>query len=176
MVSRRIFITFSVSWAIFVGGCASSMPEADVSSAECTVFVADGRLPASPDDAIAQKRSGATYSNKEIRARYLCWVARIGRMNEEWLAQGSSAEERAKRAYQTRHDARLTARAMMANEDEVKALQERDREKYGNPDGPTFDWLVEKGRKKGLSGDQLYEGIIESSQRTDATTNKSLGL
>jgi hypothetical protein len=65
---------------------------------------------------------------------------------------------------------------MMANADEVKALQERDREKYGNPDGPTFEWLVEKARKKNLSGDAIYESIISSSQRTDTGTNKAMGL
>jgi hypothetical protein len=177
MQSSRTFFTFAVAWSILTGACAASTPDAEVvSSADCAAYTTAGRLPASPDEAAQQKRNGASYSNKEIRARYLCWVGQIGPMNEEWKAQGLPAEERAKRAYQARHDARLTARAMMANADEVKALQERDREKYGNPDGPTFEWLVEKARKKNLSGDAIYESIISSSQRTDTGTNKAMGL
>jgi len=42
-------------------------------------------------------------------------------------------------------------------------------EKYGHPDGPTFDQVVERAESKGLRGDDAYEAIVESSQRTDPT-------
>lgn len=45
----------------------------------------------------------------------------------------------------------------MTDKDAVKKLQERDMKTYGNPNGPTFDYLVETSRQKGLQGDQVYE-------------------
>jgi hypothetical protein len=147
-----------------------------VGPADCPVFLAPGKLPASVEDAAARKAQGAKWSNKEIRARYVCWVTGIGAMNDEWKAQGLPAQERARKAFQVRHDARIISRAMMASEVEVKLLEERDREKYGNPDGPTFEWLVEKAGEKGLTGDAVYEEVVSSAQRTDAATNKAFGL
>jgi hypothetical protein len=65
---------------------------------------------------------------------------------------------------------------MMSDPAELAALQERDRAKYGNPDGPTFEWLLERARAKGLEGDAAYLSIVESAQRTDASVNKGLGF
>jgi len=62
----------------------------------------------------------------------------------------------------------------MPDPGEVKALQARDQAKYGTPDGPTFDWLVQDEAKKGLSGDAAFEAIIKSAQRTDEATNRAL--
>ena len=75
-----------------------------------------------------------------------------------------------------RHDARLVARAMMASDAEVKALEARDQAKYGSPSGPTYDWLVNHAKEKGLTGDAVFEEIVTSAQRTDEATNASLGL
>jgi hypothetical protein len=65
---------------------------------------------------------------------------------------------------------------MMGNQIEIKLLQRRDLVKYGNPDGPTFDFLVEKYRKLGLVGDEVYEAIIEASMKVNIGVNKGLGL
>jgi hypothetical protein len=99
-------------------------------------------------------------------------VTTIAASNEQWKREGAPALERARRASEVRHKARITCRAMMADPLEVKDLQKRDQEKYGNPDGPTFEYLVESLRKKGVTGDAAYESIIESSQRTDKATNE----
>jgi len=71
-----------------------------------------------------------------------------------------------------RHDARIMSRAMMSDPAEVEDLRKRDMEKYGNPDGPTFDQLVRRNRENGLTGDAVYEAIVESSQRTDQAVNE----
>ncbi len=65
---------------------------------------------------------------------------------------------------------------MMANPVEVELLRARDMAEYGNPNGPTFEFLVEQAKKAGLEGDAVYESIIDGSYRTDAGTNRSLGL
>jgi PII-like signaling protein len=65
---------------------------------------------------------------------------------------------------------------MMPDPVEVERLRRRDLEKYDNPDGPTFDQLVQQWKNKGLSGDEVYEAIIGSSQRTDRDVNKRFNL
>ncbi|HVH45175.1 MAG TPA: hypothetical protein VM925_22640 [Labilithrix sp.] len=54
-------------------------------------------------------------------------------------------------------------------------MRTRRRPLYGHPDGPTFDELVERERKRGGAGDAAYESIVESSQRTDAIVNELVG-
>jgi hypothetical protein len=106
-------------------------------------------------EAEALKKGGASWTNQEIRVYYNQVAASIGPANEEWKKQGLPAEERARRAFAIRHDARLTSRAMMASASEVEDLRRHDQEKYGNPDGPTFEQLVEQGKKKGAAGDAV---------------------
>ncbi|OQW95111.1 MAG: hypothetical protein BWK79_03530 [Beggiatoa sp. IS2] len=115
-------------------------------------------------------------TNEEIRQWYNDEVGKIPSLNEKWLSEGINAEERAKRAHEIRHNARLGARAMMQNKQEVTDLQARDQEKYGNPDGPTFEYLVEKNRQKSLQGDAVYEDIIGSSNRTNREYNEKFGV
>lgn len=115
-------------------------------------------------------------TNAEIRRWYLEQVARLPELNEQWLQQGFSVKERAEMAWRIRHEARLQARAMMVDPLEVELLRQRDMAVYDNPDGPTFEFLVEKLVEAGLEGDAIYEAIIEGSYRTDAGINKLLGL
>jgi hypothetical protein len=115
-------------------------------------------------------------SNAEIRQWYNDQVSNIPRLNLQWVEEGLTAQERAKKAYLIRHQARIDARSMMQNQEEVTALQKRDMEKYGNPDGPNFEYLVEKNRTAGLVGDEIYEAIVDSSKRTNRQYNEKLGV
>jgi len=115
-------------------------------------------------------------TNKEIREWYSEEVARIPKLNKEWIEQSISLRERAYSAWAIRHDARLKARSMMSDPKEVELLQKRDMAKYGNPDGPTFEFLVEENRKLGLIGDEIYEAIIDESIRTNIEVNRKFGL
>jgi hypothetical protein len=135
-------------------------------------------LPRPQDAAEAERleQTGTRWTNRQARQLYLERVAGIAGEVETWQAQQIPAEEQARRAYQIRHDARMTARAMMSDPAELAALQERDRAKYGNPDGPTFEWLLERAGAKGLAGDAAYLSIVESAQRTDAGVNQGLGF
>jgi len=141
------------------------------------IEVASGKpLPASSAQALGLKTSGTAWTNAEIRAHYLVLVAAIGLANADWKRQGLSAEERAHRAFQIRHDARSTCRAMMTDAHEVAALEQRDQEKYGHPDGPRFEELAAREAAKGLSGDAVFEAIVESAQRTNKAMNDMYGL
>lgn len=115
----------------------------------CATGGAEERYPVTPAEAAAMKEAGATWSNQEIRAYYLRFIS------------DPSPQYAARRAFAIRHNARLTARVMMADESEVAALEQRDRAKYGQPDGPTFAQLGSD-----------WQAIIESSKRTDEATNE----
>ena len=65
---------------------------------------------------------------------------------------------------------------MMADPAEIELLRARDMDKYGAPDGPTFDFLVARLKAAGFAGDAIYEAIIDNAYRTDAALNKQLGL
>jgi hypothetical protein len=115
-------------------------------------------------------------TNAEIRQWYLEQVSPIPDFNQQWLATGLSARERAEKAWSIRHTARLEARAMMSDPTEVELLRARDMAIYGNPDGPTFEFLVEQGRRAGLEEQAMYEAIIEGAYRTNVGTNRRFGL
>ncbi len=108
----------------------------------------------------------------EIRIWYNYQVVAISVINEYWIEQGLSLEERAKAAYEIRHQARINARYMMQDKTAVEMLRKRDKLKYGNPDGPTFDYLLEKNLKKGLAKEKAYESIIQSASKTSTVFNK----
>lgn len=145
------------------------------------IFNSDGRV--LQDNNIVEKtqpiqtiQKTIPRTNAEIRQWYNDQVAVISSLNEQWAKEGISLKERAHRAYEIRHKARIGARAMMKDKAEVTMLEKRDMKKYGNPDGPTFKYLVEKNRKKGMSQDESYEAIIGSSERTNSKYNKKYGV
>ncbi|MCB9543693.1 MAG: hypothetical protein H6703_14765, partial [Myxococcales bacterium] len=107
---------------------------------------------------------------------YVCRVRGIVGADEAWQAEGLDAEARARRAFAIRHGARLTGRAMMSNRAEVAALEARDRLTYGDRDGPSWAWLVERGRAKGLAGDALYDSIRQGAAETNETMDAHFGL
>ena len=149
-------------------GCATPSPPVELASGK--------PLPSSSAQAIGLKTTGLAWTNAEIRAHYLVLVAAIGPANAAWKRDGLGAEERARRAFQTRHDARVTCRAMMSNVRQIILLEQRDQEKYGHPDGPRFDELIERERAHGLTGDAVFETIVESAQRTNSAVNEMVGL
>lgn len=132
--------------------------------------------PPSAAEAIALKATGVAWTDRQVRQFYLDQVAAIAGADAELQRAGKSVEARARAAFTARHDARMTARAMMQDAAAVEALRARDLEKYGSPDGPTYDSLVERAQQKGLTGDAIFQSIIDSAQRTDAATNRSMGL
>lgn len=111
-------------------------------------------------------------TNKEVRQWYKGEVSKIPLLNREWIEDGISTKDCARRAWQIRHNARLRARGLMENPREVEDLRNRDVKVYGNPDGPTFEFLVQKARKLGLRGDKIYEAIISESLVTNVDVNK----
>ena len=115
-------------------------------------------------------------TNAEIRQWYIQQVSAIPQLNKDWIKQGLPVRARAEAAWRIRHEARIKARSMMTDAVEVELLRARDVAKYGSPDGPTFEFLVEQLKEAGLEEDRIYEAIIDNSYRTDAELNRKLGL
>lgn len=115
--------------------------------------------------------TGVPKTDCEIRLWYNFQIVAIGVINEKWEKDEIDLKTRAHKAYEMRHEARVNARYMMQDQIAVQRLQARDMEKYGNPDGPTFDYLVKKNTDKGLSVSAAYQSIIDSSSRTDTRYN-----
>lgn len=157
-----------------LAACAAG---AELPSAEqCPSFLSAEGLPASVEEAARLRAGGRVWTDREIRGLYVCRALSIGAEDAAWVAEGLDAQTRARRAFQIRHDARMIARAMMADPAAVAALRARDQERYGHPDGPTWEWLVAKNQEKGLSGDAVYEAIVASAQVTNDAVNRSFGL
>ena len=115
-------------------------------------------------------------TNKQIRKWYLKELAKLLKMDEEWIKDGISLRKRARLAWRYRHDKRVEARAFMQNKSEVLMLNLRDQKKYGTSYGPTFDFLVRQLKQDGVKGNDIFEAIIKGSYRTDAGVNKEFGF
>ncbi|GEM_PF-2385377 len=113
--------------------------------------------------------------NDVIRDDYNFAQEELPEINNLLKAQNVPVEKRARILYHSRHRSRLKARQGMKDKKLVKDLEERDKEKYGNKDGPTFDYLVEKNMAKGMSKEQAMESIIDSAQRTSPQYNALYG-
>lgn len=116
--------------------------------------------------------SQRTWTNGEVREWYLREVASIPSLDAQWRSDGVPLPDRARRAWEIRHRARIAARALMADLFAVEALRKRDLAKYGNPDGPAFEQLFAQSKADGSSDEQAYERILLSSARTDDSINR----
>lgn len=111
-------------------------------------------------------------TNQEIRRWYNEQVGGIEEFNIQWKTAGVVIVDRARKAWEIRHNARLMAREMMLDKEEVELLRARDLKVYGNPDGPTFEYLIGEAEMLGLTGDDVFEWIIKGAQRTNIEVNK----
>ncbi len=103
--------------------------------------------------------------NVEARKWYLEQERRI----PEQIDKSLPLEEQAKQAFDLRNQCRTRARELMSDRALAKQLNQLE---------PNLSWeqIVQKQIDKGLSGDEIYQAIIESSQRSRKSVNKELGL
>lgn len=167
----------AVSLITLTAGCAGTASQSDASApppespGDHAAIHPPVQAAHSPADT-ARPLVSVPETDCEIRVWYNYQVVAIPVINQRWVNRGVSLEDRARRAFDLRHKARMNARFMMPSKEEMRALQERDRKKYGNPDGPTFEYLVQKSLKKGISREETYKTIIASSARTDNGYNE----
>ena len=135
-------------------------------TAHTTVYQPDTAAPDTQGILVAIPKT-----NCEIRVWYNYQVVAISKINAHWLERGYDLKTRAHKAFELRHNARINARYMMANPLEGKKLQAYDQNKYGNPDGPTFEYLMKKAMKDGGTEADAYQSIIDSSSRVSKVYN-----
>ena len=111
-------------------------------------------------------------TNDEIRSWYLNEVSKIAALDEEWSIRGDTLQQRAGQAWQRRHELRLKAREMMENPSDVDVLRERDRKMYSNPDGPTFEDLLDRLRSRGISDDAAFRRILAGALSMNEEINE----
>jgi hypothetical protein len=108
-------------------------------------------------------------SDEEARTVYAHGELRMRELNDTLARQGVSAEERAKIMFGQRNALRSWARELMSDRGLADQL---------NKNEPNLSWdqLVAKLQARGLTGEDLYKAIIESSTRSRASVNDSLGI
>jgi hypothetical protein len=113
-------------------------------------------------------------TNAEIRLWYVEQVQGIAKSVEGLRGKSVALIEVAREAWRLRRAARLEARSKMGQAIEVEFVRARDLKLYGDPDGPSFEQIIERAREKGFSGDGVYEEVIRSALRTDPVTNSQV--
>ena len=78
-------------------------------------------------------------------------------------------ENQAYQAFSLRNEFRTTARELMYDRTMAKSL-------YITEPNLTWEEIVNKQTVKGLTGNDIYKAIINSSQKSRSSVNKALGL
>ncbi len=82
-------------------------------------------------------------------------------LNDDWIASGIPLAERARRAFEVRHRARMATRdQMQSGEEGERQTGQEEINEHGASDDASFEQLVEQHRAAGMTLDQAYEAII----------------
>lgn len=84
-------------------------------------------------------------------------------------ASQASLEDQARQAFDLRNANRTDARELMSDRITADRL-------YREEPNRSWQQLIDYRRASGLSDEQVYQSIIESSQKTRTSVNKQLGL
>ena len=106
-----------------------------------------------------------TLSNVDARKWYLEQEAKIPDLIDDSLP----LDQQARQAFELRNQYRKQARELMSDRQLAESL-------YATDPNLTWEQIVQKQIDKGLSRDDIYKAIIESSQRSRTSVNQSLGL
>jgi hypothetical protein len=110
-----------------------------------------------------------TLTDAETRTVYTTFELRMRLVHEQLVSSDAGLEEQARALYGMRAELRMWTRSLMENREMAEWLN-------ANEPNPTFEALVERQRKKGLTGDAIYEAIIASATRSRASVNDALGI
>lgn len=95
-----------------------------------------------------------------LRERYEAEVRGLAHLRDEWLAAGVEVEQVARRLHRKRRaiGVRYKLRTPLFGKRGQLAIYRRNLRKYGNPLGPSIEWLRSRGR--------TWEEICGSACRT----------
>lgn len=118
-----------------------------------------------PDGSVIPQSMYHSLSDSDARRWYLEQEARI----PDLIDYKQSLEQQAYQAFTLRNQFRTTARELMADRNKAEAL-------YITDPNRTWNQIINRQIEKGLTGDDIYRAIIESSQRSRTSVNKLFGL
>ncbi len=130
-----------------------------VAKHEARGLVGDQVYDAIIDTATRSHVEAGTLSAGETTAVYTQGERWIRELNEQLVAEGVSAEDRARSLFDLRRSLRSWTRALMSNQDAADLLA-------GLESDPTFDDLVARHQARGLVGDEVYDAIIDTATRS----------
>lgn len=104
-------------------------------------------------------------SNVDARKWYLQKEADIPKL----INKNLSLEEQAKHAFELRNKFRKEARELMSDRKLADELNINEK-------NMTWEEIIEKTKNKGYEGDEVYNEIINSSQRSRKSVNENLGI
>ncbi|TGG93455.1 hypothetical protein E4656_10430 [Natronospirillum operosum] len=104
-------------------------------------------------------------SNAEARQWYLA----ADRGIVDRIDLSAPLDVQAKQAFDLRNSNRTEARELMADRIEADRL-------YREEPNLTWDQMIQRQQSRGLSGDDIYNSILQSSQRTRTEINQRYGL
>jgi hypothetical protein len=107
-----------------------------------------------------------TLSNVEARKWYLDQEDKI--LGE--IDSNLTLRDRAVQAFNRRNELRTQARELMADRELAERLMREE------PNLTLRDLVRRKYQQKGLVGDELWQDILDSSQKSRTSVNKKLGL
>jgi len=117
------------------------------------------------DGTVIPKEKYHSMSGHDVREWYLSQENRIPEMIDE----NQSIQEQAYKAFSFRNEIRTTARELMSDRVYAELLYETD-------NNLTWEEIINKQINKGLTGDDIYKAIIESSQRSRQSINIAVGM
>ncbi|MEL6498013.1 MAG: transglutaminase domain-containing protein [Planctomycetota bacterium] len=110
----------------------------------------------------------------DVRASYKRSLAEIQNEVVQMQNSGASLQTQARYVHHRRNALKMRAQEELGLIDR-SAARARNRVKYGNPEGPTFEQMLTKARDDyGLVGDDAYRFVIGSGQRSNTGINRAL--
>ena len=110
-----------------------------------------------------------TLSADETRTVYLQGEQRMRQLNEQLMQQGVSPEQRANMMFDLRNQLRSWTRGLMSDRGLAGQLDSTD-------PNLTLEQLVAKNQAKGVTGNDVWNSIIDSSTRSRGSVNATLGI
>ncbi|MBK3479877.1 hypothetical protein JJD66_27730 [Pseudomonas sp. MF6751] len=116
----------------------------------------------------------ALYGDNPLRGTKTNLQARQWYLNEDSkildrVDKSAPLETQAKQAFDMRNENRAQAREFMSDRVSADRL-------IGEEPNMTWSEMIDYRKSQGLSGDDIYKAILDSSQRTRAEVNKRLGV
>ncbi len=117
----------------------------------------------------------AIRSNHQARAYVKGRKAELREAQAARERSGMSLDERARMAHAERAEMNQTAQEMMFWEGDVQQIRLRQQKEYGNPNGPTYEQLLQQKIRNGSTPNEARREIIDGASKGNPLADKKFG-